>query len=609
VRSLCTSGEAIFYKVRGTVTGSVVELQHLPSKSVAVERDITGKKTYLYYFDPALPPRRLREDEIIFIKFDDALDKDRGLAPLAAAARETDVDNATAEIRRTFFENGAILQGILTTEQKMQERELKAQAAMWKSRYGGPKRAGGTPALGGGLSYQEVGAVPDKWAFKEVTGLSESRICSAFGVPPILVGAKIGLEHGTYSNYREARSACWEDSVTPLLVFLADEFSVGLTDIDDARECRWDTDEVPALQEDADTREERAGRSLARGATTLNEYREAAGLEPVPDGNVYFQPTNIKVVAEGEIGPAEIPAPLEEFTEPSGDDEEEEETPAVEEETPESPAVDERALRDVAQTNGHQAHGSGISTRRFIEIRESVSKLEGRLAKAIEEVFGKQADSVAEKVAQTLNANDLLDVVIEAERMAEAVEAFIRDILSQVGQEAAEDAESAGFGTGDFDEDDADVTDYIDSAPLLLGEEMVGHTRELIRQELEVMAEEEPLDNWELQDIRDRLRDIIVDRNRANLAAETETVRTSNRAAKLAYRQAGVGRIIWRNTSEEPCEFCSSLEGRSVSVDEAFASLGDELEGDDGGVFEVSYEDAETPPLHPRCNCFIEFVA
>lgn len=605
VRNLMLTGECILYKVPGDRTGRVVELQMLPSNKVSVERKANGEKTYLYYYDPSLPPKRLRSDEVLFIKFDDVLNKDRGLAPLAAAARETDVDNATADIRKSFFEHGAILEGILTTEQQANEKQLKEWSAMWSRKYAGPKNAGKTPALAGGLSYQTVGATPDKWAFKEVTGLTEARICSAFGVPPILVGAKIGLDRSTYANYKEARSAFWEDTATPLLVFLADEFTGGLTELSDGRRCRWNTDEVPALQEDADSREERAGRSLGKGTITINEYREAAGLDPVADGDYYMMPTNIKLVAEGEIeefaqtSSGATPEQLKPFTgeEPDdGEEEEPEEEPG--EGTPEASPPAEEGTRSLD-------HGVRLRPVRR-EVRDShsaeeIGRLERRLARAIEGVFGTQAEAVAEKVGDTLDPDELLDLTVEAERMAEAATPHIRSILQEAGEDAAKEAQDEGFGEGEFDPEGEDAIGYMETAPLLLGYEMARHTRDLVGETIAAVQAANP-EGWTTDEIADRLREIIVDRDRANLAAETETVRTSNRAARFAYRQAGVTELEWFTTSPEPCEFCRAMEGRTVSVDEAFAALGDEIEGSEGGVRTVDYEDL-WDTLHPRCGC------
>lgn len=293
-------GEAPLYKVPGDTTGRTVELQLLKPSRVEVKRETKGK-VYLYRFDPAQPAKKLENDQLIFLRLRDPSNKDRGLPPLAAAARETDTDNETTNYRKAFFNNAAIPPGILTTEQPASPEQLEGWAAKWAERTGGENR-GRTPALAGGLTYQKIGATPGELAFPELTGLSESRICMAFGVPPMLVGAKVGLDRSTYNNYQNARTTFWEDTVAPLVTLLEDELTAGLTVQGDGRKVIFDTSDVPALQEDADKKAERAGKALSRGAATVNDYRDALDLEPVPDGDVYFIPKGAQVVRAGDLG-------------------------------------------------------------------------------------------------------------------------------------------------------------------------------------------------------------------------------------------------------------------------------------------------------------------
>jgi HK97 family phage portal protein len=596
VRSLLVTGEAILYKVPGERTGQTVELQMLPPQKVAVERDAAGRKAYLYKYDPNREPKRLKQEEVIFLKFDDLQNADRGLAPLVAAAREADVDNAGADVRKGFLDNGAILSGILTTEQQVGEAQLKEWSAAWRANYGGPRNAGKTPALGGGLSYQEVGTSPDKIAFPEVIGLSEARICSAFGVEPVLVGAKIGLDRSTYSNYETAEKAFWKNTVPALMTLLADEFTAGLTERGEKRACRWDTDEVPALQEDVDRREQRYGRLLRNGSVRINEYREAAGLEPIDDGEFYMMPGNVTLVPAGSIGVDRSEATPDSQEAPDGTEEdpgEEGQGGGAQEDEPGGSQGGSQGDEEGRQADEHIRGGLRYQQR-------EIGRLERRLAQAIEGVFGVWAEAVAERLADTLDPEELLDLTIEAERMAEAVAPHIRAILEEAGEETAAEEE------GEFDAGEDDVAGYLEAAPLVLGFALARRTRDLIREGIAAVQAADP-EGWTSEDVEERLREMIVDRDRANLAAETETVRTTNRAARFAYRQNGVAELEWFTTSDEPCEFCRAMEGRRISVEEPFAALGDEIEGADGGVRTIDYEDL-FDTLHPRCGCGVRPV-
>lgn len=626
VRLLYVTGEAIYYKVPGEVTGRTVELQNLPSNKIAVKKATDGSRQYEYHFDPGQPPKILEEDEVLFLKFDDLENEDRGLSPLQAAARETDVDNAAADVRKTFFENGTMLQGYLTTEQPAEDKQLRQWSAMWNSRYGGKDKVGKTPALAGGLDYKEVGVSPDKWAFPDLTGLAESRICSAFGLPPILVGAKVGLDRATYANYKEARSAAWEDTVTPLLNFIAEGSTASLIVPGTRRKLRWNTDDVPALQEDADEREQRAGRGVARGTITVNEYREAVGEDPVPDGDVYMIPSNVTIVKAGELDVDRTPEQLQDpGSQDQGDTGSQDQGDNNDPQTNQDDSqAQNRALLPASHglsTNGTTERKPDASEGRIVHERavkgattavkgrlpahvraEGMESLERRLARAIESVFGIQAEAVSEKVLETLDPTNLIDLTVEAVRMAEAVASHFAAILKRGGEAAFLDVDPE---EGEFDDGDGEVLDYLDAAPLRLGFDMAQRTREIVREEIEAVQEEKP--DATTEEIAKRLRSIIKDRDRANLAAETETNRTSNRAARIAYRQAGITRLVWRVTSENPCEFCRALDGKTISIDEPFAQLGDELEGEDGGTKTISYETLHTPPLHPRDGCYVEY--
>lgn len=296
VRHLLLAGEAIIYKVPGERTGATVELQLLRPDKVEVTRGSSGERVYVYRPDGNVRGTRLSAEQVMHTKLDDPLNADRGLPPLAAAARETDSDNEAADFRKAFFENGAMVSGILSTDHEATPEQLEKWTVMWRERYSGAAKAGRTPALAGGLTYQPVGAKPGEISFGELTSLSELRICQAFGVPPALAYAQMGIQRLTYNNYQQARRALWEEAASPLLGMICEELTAGLTEPAEGKRIGADKSKVPALQEDADAVAKRFSRALSDGAVTVNEYREKLGLEPVEDGNVLYRPANVEIV-------------------------------------------------------------------------------------------------------------------------------------------------------------------------------------------------------------------------------------------------------------------------------------------------------------------------
>jgi len=132
--------------------------------------------------------------------------------------------------------------------------------------------------------------------------------CGAFGVEPILVGTKIGLEHNAYKDYREARLSFWEETMfTEQRRFLAPVRSrlvplfggVGRQRI----RADWDNSAVLALREAAQAVWDRGVNAFARGGITRNDFRQMVGLPNVAGGDVFLVPAGVTPQQVGEAPP------------------------------------------------------------------------------------------------------------------------------------------------------------------------------------------------------------------------------------------------------------------------------------------------------------------
>jgi phage portal protein BeeE len=82
--------------------------------------------------------------------------------------------------------------------------------------YGGFQNWTKTVLLHGGLDYKTIGSNIEEFAYPQLRALTETHICSVFGVPPIVAGIQAGIDASTYSNYEQARKAFFEDTVQAL---------------------------------------------------------------------------------------------------------------------------------------------------------------------------------------------------------------------------------------------------------------------------------------------------------------------------------------------------------------------------------------------------------
>jgi HK97 family phage portal protein len=215
----------------------------------------------------------------------------RGMAPLSAAAVETDVDNRATAFMKKFFDNAAVPFGLLKSKNILSDPEVKRIRARMKEQYTGERNWHELLILDADADYQRMGLNLEEMAFTDLRAISETRICAVFKVPPILIGVKAGLDASTYSNYTQARRAMWEDKIIPDNNKLSDKLSAAMADeLGENGRIGHDYSLVVALQEDRNNRFARANQGVNGGWITVNEARREVGLGPVKGGDVFLRP-------------------------------------------------------------------------------------------------------------------------------------------------------------------------------------------------------------------------------------------------------------------------------------------------------------------------------
>ena len=189
------------------------------------------------------------------------------------------------------------MKGNLTQRQRDDLRAALADTSV-RGKRGSPL------VLEGDADAEMIGAAGDM-DWPGLTALSESRICAAFGVPPILVGARVGLDRSTFANYEEARRSFYAETLRPLWRMMESALTAGLLRAEGhaEEELFYDLDGVQELQEDRDKRAARGREGWKSGLLTRNEARVAGGYEPVPEGDVYLLPVGVEERRTEDRGP------------------------------------------------------------------------------------------------------------------------------------------------------------------------------------------------------------------------------------------------------------------------------------------------------------------
>jgi hypothetical protein len=90
---------------------------------------------------------------------------------------------------------------------------------------------------------------------------------------------------------------------------------------------------------------------------------------------------------------------------------------------------------------------------------------------------------------------------------------------------------------------------------------------------------------------------------RSQMIARTESSRAQNYGQRDLWKRSEVVAGQQWLTQPDCCEFCETMNGKIVSLEQDFHSLGSAMRGANGGRMRFTYEAVGGPPLHPHCRC------
>ena len=252
------------------------------------------------YEPPGLPGQEISIDNILLFQYFDPLNPLlKGYSPTMAALKDVAVDNGMNQFLYEFIRNGARFSGLLTTDQDLDDIEAERIRTRWKTQHGGVENWNDIAVLGNGASYQNTSMNLNDMAFPELDGRTEARICIAFEIPPVLLGAKIGLKASTLTNYEQSRLAWYEEWVTPQWEHYAEQFQSQMfrtitkstIEYNDNILCEFMTKNVAALQKNRDLAFRRAISAARANVFTRDQALAEIGMAPVDNADVYVGPT------------------------------------------------------------------------------------------------------------------------------------------------------------------------------------------------------------------------------------------------------------------------------------------------------------------------------
>lgn len=225
------------------------------------------------------------ESNILHLKRFHPLDDWYGMAPMEAALLSIDQHNAAGAWNQALLGQGARPSGALvyapkdgpTTLSDDQIKRLREEMGMM---YQGDRNAGRPMILEGGLDWKEMSLSPKDMDWLAGRNNAARDIAVAFGVPAQLIGIPDSMTH---ANFAEARLAFYEETVLPHLTRVTAGFDHWLCPMYDGNiELDFNIDVISALN---DKRQAEWSRIQNATFLTRDEMREAAGYQPIEDGD------------------------------------------------------------------------------------------------------------------------------------------------------------------------------------------------------------------------------------------------------------------------------------------------------------------------------------
>ena len=236
-----------------------------------------------------------------------------GLSPIKPSALSIDVDNEVTGFLKLFFERGMMPPIAISYDGAMDDAEMARALERFEEIYSGVTNMVRPMLLDNRGKVEKLGYTFQELGFEGIDSRNESRIIMPFGVPPILLGSRYGMERSTFSNYEESRRAFWQDTMIPELRMFEAEYRHYLQSEGDEGWVAFDLSKVPALQEDK-LAQVTAAKTLFDMGYGANQATTAVGLDldDLSWGDVGYLPMGIMPVGSAHEEQAPVVAGVEE---------------------------------------------------------------------------------------------------------------------------------------------------------------------------------------------------------------------------------------------------------------------------------------------------------
>jgi HK97 family phage portal protein len=496
-----------------------------------------------------------------------------GISPIMHLKELIGRAKAREEFQSRFYANGAVLGGMITSPDELNDEALERHRKSFQEFYGGAKNAGKWLLLEGAEKATPWGINLNDAQFVETAKLDAQRIAAAFGVPmQLLNDTETATRASTEQLFREFLML----GLNPVFANIEGEVNVTLFSEAEQATLYAEFTREALIQADTATLIAALKDEVLTAILTPNEAREKLNMNPVPGGDTLLAPVNMMPI---EL----LGQPRSVSLNPDG--------------TTSNVTMLPTLALPAASLERQQRSRTG--RRRIIKSAKTL------LRDGFERIGKRERQDVTKAVKKNLrDAKSFINFLADYYAEDAAFGKFIRKTLGpiadslseQIRQEIADE-----LGTKIEDDGKDFVKAYVDILVLRYTSSSRNQLQQVVN---EASGDDNPADLIEQRLTEWESGTSAENPSRADKEAAKESNRLGNALSRLFFAAGGVTLLVWRTTGDS-CPLCNELDGKTIGIRERFLAAGDSVEpGGDTAPLKAE-SDIFAPPLHQGCDCEI----
>lgn len=585
VAFILLQGEAYWYMARGQISGKPKEIILLRPDKVGIDIDKnTGDINGYFIRRSAGDPIPLEVNEVLHFPTFNPEDAYHGLGVVEAGEDYIETDIATSKFTKNFFNNNAGLSGVLNIKGEVTKGAFRKFVRAWRDKYEGVDNAGKVAIVReSDASFTKVGLGLDELDMSNLRKMTLDDVSIMFRVPlPLLAKAD---QTGMGRNNIEALEYIFTKyNVDPKFKRIDAVLQVALERYYGDTALTIDHESIIPADKEHELAERTAG---VDKWITRNEIRDEEALDSVDGGDQLFIPIN------------EIPVGTDDGTQGAGAAAAGGKgmTIKIRRKVKAAPAA-----KDLQYSTEHKERfrlslnrNQAVYERRYLlSFKKLLKKQRAEALVNLEAKASAFTKDHVEELFNLANANkDMLD----------AIHPVLTHLTEQQGAMALS---FAGDDETEFSMT-VDILRVLENSTKKMAKNFNGDTLEKLNHTLAQGVQ----DGEGLGKLKSRVNDVFdeADSTRSLRVARTETLKASNNATEMAYKQTGYVKGKEWYVNPDACPICEVFSGKTIGLDEEYAKVGQNVKYQDADgndqEYAVSYDDIDNPPLHPNCRCTI----